>query len=94
MNFEEYLISKKIDSKSFKENEPELWGEFNKVFKEMHPKSFTAQKLYLVNGIRLKYPFTATIETEVGEKKKIIRPVVKTGKPVMGKPIMKRPKMK
>jgi hypothetical protein len=100
MNFEEYLISKKIDSKLFKENEFELWSEFDKVFQEMHPKSFTSQKLYLINGIRRKYQLTVLVKPEASEKRKILKPVVKTGKPitkdsvVRSKPIMKGPKMK
>ncbi len=56
MNFEEYLISKKIDSQSFHAAEPGLWSEWNRLFEVMSPASFTAQKLYLINPIRRKYP--------------------------------------
>jgi hypothetical protein len=55
MYFEEYLISKKIDSKSFKEAEPARWEEWRSLFDEMSPSSFTAQKLYLINPTRRKY---------------------------------------
>lgn len=55
MNFEEYLISKKIDSQAFCANEPYLWDEWNGLFAEMSPASFTAQKLYLINPLRRKY---------------------------------------
>ncbi len=55
MNFEEYLISKKIDSQTFRAAEPLLWNEWSELFAAMSPASFTAQKLYLINSIRRKY---------------------------------------
>ena len=56
MDFEAYLVSKKIDSAAFRQYEPERWQEFSTLFNEVHPNSFTAQKLYLINPIRRKYP--------------------------------------
>ncbi|BDD02753.1 hypothetical protein [Aureibacter tunicatorum] len=58
MNFEEYLASKKIDSVKFKKDDSALWHEFENHFEQMHPKSFTAQKLYLINNLRRKYTLT------------------------------------
>ena len=55
MTFEEYLVSKKIDSGAFSKNEPEVWATWKTEFDQMHPQSFTAQKLYLINPIRRKY---------------------------------------
>jgi hypothetical protein len=55
VNFEDYLISKKIDSLAFRLAEPALWASWSMEFEQMHPNSFTAQKLYLVNPIRRKY---------------------------------------
>jgi hypothetical protein len=55
MNFEEYLISKRIDSQAFRSAEPLLWNEWNALFEAMSPTSFTAQKLYLINPMRRKY---------------------------------------
>ncbi len=55
MTFQEYLISKKIDLETFRRAEPRLYGEWEKEFKEVHPNSFTSQKLYLINPIRRKY---------------------------------------
>ena len=94
MNFDDYLKSKKIDPNKFKESEFEQWEEFESIFNEMHPKSFTLQKLFLINSIRLKYPFTEPIRKVEEEKQKVDKQVINKGKPVMGKPIMKRPKMK
>jgi hypothetical protein len=55
VDFEAYLISKKIDSGEFLKAEPELWKNWKIEFEQMHPASFTAQKLYLINPIRRKY---------------------------------------
>ncbi len=55
MNFEEYLVSKKIDSQAFRTAQPALWNEWNGLFEAMSPASFTAQKLYLINPVRRKY---------------------------------------
>ena len=56
VNFEAYLISKKIDSEAFSKAEPGVWQLWKQEFEQMHPNSFTAQKLYLINPVRRKYP--------------------------------------
>lgn len=55
MDFEEYLAKKKINSDLFKMNESELWGSLKKDFQQMNEKSFTSQKLFLINPLRRKY---------------------------------------
>lgn len=55
MNFEEYLLSKNIDSAAFRTAEPEVWEGWRSEFESLHPASFTAQKLFLINPIRRKY---------------------------------------
>jgi hypothetical protein len=55
VNFEEYLISKRIDSTAFQQAEPSLYKEWEEAFGQMHPNSFTVQKLNLINPIRRKY---------------------------------------
>lgn len=77
MTFEEYLAHKKIDSKAFKEAEKSLWLEFNDHFNQQHPKSFTSQKLFLINGIRRKYPFTEVEQSIINPERKVSRPVMK-----------------
>ncbi|MTI39975.1 hypothetical protein [Fulvivirga lutimaris] len=109
MSFEDYLKDKKIDSAAFKQGDIELWNDFKNQFEQMHPKSFTAQKLFLINEIRRKYILKIVEEAEITEVKKPSRPVMKkVGKPVIKKsgdeeankpkkpqrPVMKRPKMK
>ena len=85
--FEEYLTSKKIDSKRFRDSEPELWHAWKKEFVQMHPNSFTVQKLNLINPLRRKYQLPPMVE----EKKPVQTPPApatpapsaKPGKPVM-----------
>jgi len=53
--FEEYLVSKKIDGTKFKSIDNQLYVELKTIFDQMHPKSFTQQKLFLINPLRIKY---------------------------------------
>jgi len=76
MTFEEYLISKKIDSSAFKMSEPVVWEKFKLLFDQMHPNSFTMQKLNLINGIRRKYTLTV-VDNGIVEKPKPKRPIIR-----------------
>jgi len=76
MTFEEYLTSKKIDGRLFKQGEPDLFAEWANLFSAMNPASFTAQKLYLINPTRRKY----LLKEELVDKPKLASSV---GKPVM-----------
>lgn len=72
MEFEAYLISKKIDPEKFRSGNPELFQEFSEHFAQQHPNSFTVQKLFLINKIRRTYQWvekTETPEPEVMEQK-------------------------
>lgn len=62
MDFEEYLHSKKIDSATFKVSESGEFSRLEKLFVQMHPSSFTAQKLFLINSLRRKYSKKEKIE--------------------------------
>jgi hypothetical protein len=64
VNLEAYLISKKIDSAAFLKAEPELWKSWDVEFQQMHPNSFTVQKLNLINPIRRKYPLPVMPEKQ------------------------------
>ncbi len=57
--FEKYLKDKKISPEQFKNAAPARYTEFEMLFDQMHPKSFTAQKLYLINKIRRMYPLNS-----------------------------------
>ncbi|MBL6446925.1 hypothetical protein JMN32_11435 [Fulvivirga sp. 29W222] len=78
MDFQEYLHSKKIDSDAFKQAHSLQWHEWQSVFDQMHPKSFSSQKLFLINSLRHKFPYDPPKEVE--ERK------VSSKKPVMPKP--------
>jgi hypothetical protein len=79
MNFEEYLIGKRIDSLAFKSAEPEVWNEWDGLFEQLSEASFTAQKLYLINGIRRKYLLKLSVGTAVpkASASTTLKPVMK-----------------
>ena len=101
MNFEAYLISKKIDGEAFLQREPDVWKAWNEEFEQLHPNSFTAQKLYLINPIRRKYPLKVVelakpapvAEPLPAGPAVAIPPVVATPPPV-AKPAVPRPVFK
>jgi hypothetical protein len=91
--FEDYLIGKKIDSGTFQKAEPDIWEDWRRGFEQMHPNSFTVQKLNLINPIRRKYPLAVKPEMKpsgVSSPPAPVQPAPKPGKPVMIKP---KPKM-
>lgn len=55
MDFEAYLLQKKIDVEQFQRVEPVRFQEWQREFGLMHPESFTAQKKFLLNDTRRKY---------------------------------------
>ncbi len=65
--FEEYLKSKRIDSVRFRQAESDLWESWKREFDQMHPNSFTVQKLNLINPVRRKYTLIATEEVRKPE---------------------------
>jgi hypothetical protein len=102
VNFEEYLHSKKIDSSAFKNAESDVWESWKKEFEQIHPASFTSQKLYLINPIRRKYqlkaepqpPLTKPVDAEAPQA---APPIDQTPKPAVKSPVAKpvfRPKPK
>ena len=74
MNFREYLMSKKIDPDKFKNGDTETYRTFNMHFSQMHPDSFTAQKLFLLNKIRRKYLLDKEPEEKVTTQPKKVKP--------------------
>jgi hypothetical protein len=72
VNFEDYLHSKKIDSSAFRNAESDLWESWKKEFDEIHPASFTSQKLYLINPIRRKYQLKVEPQPVSREKENLV----------------------
>jgi len=95
VNFEEYLLSKKIDEVLFKERENNLWAAWKQEFSAMHPSSFTSQKLYLINPIRRKYPLKIELKARVEVASTEVTPVISSNpaKPTIVKPTMAKPAM-
>lgn len=71
MTFEDYLISKKIDREAFLQAEPALFESWRSEFVQLHPSSFTGQKLYLINPIRRKYILKEVEKNKVNEAKPV-----------------------
>lgn len=76
MDFQEYLYKKKIDSEKFRKADPDQWMAWKQIFDQVHPDSFTAQKLYLINPLRHLYPFTEEA-APIAEKERPKKPVMK-----------------
>ncbi len=76
MSFEEYLISKKIDPKAFKRNSGDQFESLKTLFEQVHPNSFTAQKLFLINDIRRSNPLKQESEPNDSARKQL-KPKVK-----------------
>jgi hypothetical protein len=96
VNFEEYLLSKKIDARAFQAAEPMLYENWKHDFQQMHPNSFTVQKLNLINPIRRKYQ-SKKIElpkVEVPVEKHVPTPAVVVDTVVTAAPKPARPMMK
>jgi len=85
--FEQYLSAKRIDPERFKRAETDLWDRWKREFEQMHPNSFTVQKLNLINAVRRKYLLEppATEQKEVKEQS-ASQPVMRPGKPVIKRP--------
>ncbi|EMR04528.1 hypothetical protein [Cesiribacter andamanensis] len=56
LGWEAYLALKKIDAAAYRKGAPEQYALFEQQFLQMHPESFTAHKLFLLNDIRRTYP--------------------------------------
>ncbi len=82
MTFNEYLTAKKIDSGVFRQCEPQRWSEYENVFGQVHPDSFTTQKKFVINDLRRLYhlkpaePENATVAPEKKTARPMMRPAV------------------
>lgn len=81
MEFDEYLKGKKIDPAKFKQAESSQYAAFERIFNQIHPESFTQQKLFLINKIRRAYKLEDKEEVEKTIAKPAMRPKIKPLKP-------------
>lgn len=81
VDFEAYLVAKKIDAVEFARSEPETFNRWKSDFGQMHPNSFTVQKLNLINPVRRKYPLRQAGSAEPPRPATPVKPV----KPVIRK---------
>ena len=80
ISFKEYLLRKKIDAVAYAKAEPDEYANLKKEFDQMHPDSFTAQKLFIINPMRRTFPFKeesgVKSEKKTQPRPKIIRPKI------------------
>jgi hypothetical protein len=81
MEFDEYLKGKKIDPEKYREAETEQYAQFKVLFDQVHPESFTQQKLFLINKIRRAYKLENSEEAVKSASKPAMRPKIKPIKP-------------
>lgn len=77
MDYKAFLINKKINHESFAKNEPDIYAKWKKEYKEMHPKSFEARKLFLINKIRRKYKLQITANDNAAKQPSPPKPIIK-----------------
>jgi len=81
VDFIAYLQSKKIDPEKFKQALPDQYVEWLKLFEQVHPNSFTQQKLFLINDLRRTYKYEEAKEPVKSSGIKMIKPKIKPLKP-------------
>jgi len=81
MIFTEYLEGKKIDPDLFKEQEPMLYRQWEEIFSQLLPDSFTQQKLYLINPLRRRFPYQPIAKKAEPVKKVGMKPKIPRIKP-------------
>lgn len=77
MDFNTYLVSKKIDPAKFKQAEGDTYQKLETAFLQSHPDSFTAQKLFLINPIRRKYLLEDKTTEAPSKPKMMFKPKMK-----------------
>lgn len=97
--FVEYLEEKRIDPITFKLEEAELFGIWENEFMQMHPTSFTSQKLYLINNIRRRFTLPEDrVKVPVKKVKTAVKVAVSSAEKAAAKPpsgvAIKRPAAK
>lgn len=81
MDFDDYLKEKKIDPAKYQQGNPVQYEEFKLIFDQVHPKSFTQQKLFLINKIRRAYKLEEQAIHVKSSTKTAMRPKIKSLKP-------------
>lgn len=76
-----------IDSDAFRRAEPGIWDAWKKEFDQMHPASFSVQKLNLINVIRRKYLLSVKVDPKPADSTTHAVPPPAPAKP--GKPVIK-----
>lgn len=81
MKFDDFLKAKKIDPEKFKAAENDRYIEWKHIFEQVHPESFTQQKLFLINKTRRSYHLKEVSAEKKKSAPKTMRPKMKPLKP-------------
>ncbi len=81
MEFGTFLISKKIDARKFQAGEPRQYADFKRFFDQVHPNSFTQQKLFLINRIRKNYMLKEEARERTAPPPKKVKPKILINNP-------------
>jgi hypothetical protein len=76
MDFDAYLLSKKIDAARFRAAEHAQYQTLRTVFDQTGEISFTQQKLFLINPLRRKYKWTEVPQATTAPTPKT-KPIIK-----------------
>ncbi len=77
LSFESYCRKKKIDPDLFLNADPEKFKEWETIFMQVHPDSFTEQKKFLINPIRKLYTLKENPVDKPIASAAIAKPVIK-----------------
>lgn len=50
--FQAWLASRRIDAEALQKQYPEVYGQWQTLFSQMHPESFAAQIRFQINAVR------------------------------------------
>jgi len=81
MEFDDFLKGKKIDPEKFKLSDSTCYRDWKLIFDQVHPDSFTQQKLFLINKMRRTYLLKETSVKEKGSAPNKMRPKINPLKP-------------
>jgi hypothetical protein len=81
MDFQAFLVKKRIDGDAFRTQRPQEWERYAQVFAEIGEVSFDQQKKFLFNPWRIAFPASEPLPQQLSQ----------SYTPPKMKPIMKKP---
>lgn len=81
MEYLDYLKGKKIDPAKFETGDKELFDKLKLLYEQVHPNSFTQQKLFLINNVRRKFHLKEETKDSTKASTVKVRPRILPNKP-------------